>query len=84
MVTLYWSHWHAWRGGRTYGRTVTKIKFSRIDVLPYFLNYGALRAPPLLPMVRTPELRYECYIIMQIQRTKNLNPGRFELDTTLS
>ena len=26
------------------GRTVTKTKFSRIDGLPYFLNYGALRA----------------------------------------
>ena len=26
----------------------------------------------------------ECYIIMQIQYTKNLNPGRFELGTTLS
>ena len=25
------------------GRTVTKTKFSRIDGLPYFLNYGALR-----------------------------------------
>ena len=26
----------------------------------------------------------ECHIIMQIQYTKNLNPGRFELGTTLS
>ena len=34
MVTLYWSHWHTWRGGRTYGRTVTETKFSRIDRLP--------------------------------------------------
>ena len=28
--------------------------------------------------------KYECHIIMQIQYTKNLNPGRFELGTTLS
>ena len=27
---------------------------------------------------------YECYSIMQIQHTKNLNPGKFELGTTLS
>ena len=27
---------------------------------------------------------YECYIIMQIQYTKNLSPGRFELGTTMS
>ena len=26
----------------------------------------------------------ECYIIMQIQHTKNLHPKRFELHTTLS
>ena len=26
----------------------------------------------------------ECHIVMQIQYTKNLNPGRFELGTTLS
>ena len=26
----------------------------------------------------------ECHIIMQIQYTENLNPGRFELGTTLS
>ena len=26
----------------------------------------------------------ECHIIMQIQYTKNLKPGRFELGTTLS
>ena len=26
----------------------------------------------------------ECYIIMQLQHTKNLNPERFKLDTTLS
>ena len=26
----------------------------------------------------------ECHIIMQIQNTKNLNPWRFELGTTLS
>ena len=26
----------------------------------------------------------ECHIMMQIQYTKNLNPGRFELGTTLS
>ena len=29
---------------RSYGRTVAKTKFSRIDGLPYFLNYGAPRA----------------------------------------
>ena len=29
---------------RSYGRTVTKTKFSRIDGLPYFHNYGAPRA----------------------------------------
>ena len=28
--------------------------------------------------------KWECHIIMQIQYTKNLNPGRFELGTTLS
>ena len=26
----------------------------------------------------------ECHILMQMQHTKNLNPGRFELGTTLS
>ena len=26
----------------------------------------------------------ECHVIIQIQYTKNLNPGRFELGTTLS
>ena len=26
----------------------------------------------------------ECHIIMQIQNTENLNPGRFELGTTMS
>ena len=26
----------------------------------------------------------ECHILMQLQHTKNLNPGRFELGTTLS
>ena len=29
-------------------------------------------------------LKCECNFIMQIQYTKNLNPGRFELGTTLS
>ena len=28
--------------------------------------------------------KWECHIIMQIQYTKNLNPGRFELGKTLS
>ena len=28
--------------------------------------------------------KYRCNIIMLIQYKKNLNPGRFELDTTLS
>ena len=63
---VYWSHWHTWRGGRTYGRWTYqggkrcinalvrtygrswrhgyKTKFSHIDGLPYFLNYGAPRA----------------------------------------
>ena len=43
---VYWSHWHTWRGGRTYGRSWRhdyKTKFSHIDGLPYFLNYGAPR-----------------------------------------
>ena len=49
---VYWSHWHTWRGGRTYVRTLYgrswrhgyKTKFSHIDGLPYFLKYGAPRA----------------------------------------
>ena len=47
-LAWYWSHWHTWRGGRTdvrtYGRSWRhgyKTKFSHIDGLPYFLNYGA-------------------------------------------
>ena len=40
-----WSHWHTWRGGRTYVRTVDghdyKTKISRIDGLPYFLKDSA-------------------------------------------
>ena len=51
MVTLYWSHLHTWRGGRTYGLTdgrmhydvIAKPKVSRIK-LPYFLNHGTPRA----------------------------------------
>ena len=31
-----------------------------------------------------PSFKCECHIIMQIQYTKNLNPRRFELGTTLS
>ena len=29
-------------------------------------------------------LKCECHTLMQMQHTKNLNPGRFELGTTLS
>ena len=42
---------HGGVDGRTivwsYCRTVTKTKFSRIDGLPYFLNYGALHVHAL-------------------------------------
>ena len=39
-------YWHTWKGGRSYGLTVSKTKFSRTDGLPYFLTHGApLRAP---------------------------------------
>ena len=38
---------------RSYGRTVTKTKFSRIDGLPYFITNGAPR-----DCLRHAELRY--------------------------
>ena len=39
LVTL--AYMEGWTNVRSYGRTVNKTKFSRIDGLPYFLNYGA-------------------------------------------
>ena len=40
---VYWSHWHTWRGRRTYVR-MFMTSWVIIDGLPYFLNYGAPRA----------------------------------------
>ena len=45
-----------------------------------FKPFGIKRFVPVISI----SFKYECYIIMQIQYTKNLNPGGFELGTALS
>ena len=58
-----------------YGRRVT-----RANVVPNSNPLGIKRFVPGISI----SFKYECYIIMQIQYTKNLNPGRFELGATSS
>ena len=69
-LAWYWSHWHTGTGGRTNGRRrhSYKTKISRIDGLPYFLNYGApcgsafsaRGAPLVIYLVKNSENKFLC------------------------
>ena len=54
--------------------------FGELNVVP---NSNPLRIKRLVSGISI-SFKCECHIIIQIQYTKNLNPGRFELGTTLS
>ena len=53
--------------------------FGLVNVVPNSTPLGIKRFVPVISI----SFKYECYIIMQIQYTKNLKPRRFELGTTL-
>ena len=54
--------------------------YSRLLSEETLRNHQAYKERPPISV----SFKCECHIIMQIQHTKNFNPGRFELCTTLS
>ena len=55
-------------------------QFSLLNVVPTSNPLGIKRFDPSIFI----SFKCECYIIMQMQYTKNLNPERLELGTTMS
>ena len=55
--------------------------FGYLNVVP---NSNPLEIKCFVSGISIISFKCECHIIMQIQFTKNLNPGRFELGATLS
>ena len=50
-----------------------KIAIGQLNVLPYSNPLGMKRFVPSISI----SFKYECYIIMQMQHTTNLNPERW-------
>ena len=59
---------------------ITIDRFGQLNVVANSNPLGIKHFVPSISM----SFKCECYIIMQIKLTKNLNPERFELGTTLS
>ena len=53
---------------------------AQLNVVPNLNLLGIKRFVPIISI----SFKCECFIVMQIQHTKNLNPERSELGTTLS
>ena len=85
---LWWYHVNkcrAMRGNRCELTPVRKLPRCHVNSpsLNVILNSKSLGIKRFVSGISI-SFKCECHIIMQIQYTKNLNPGRFELGITLS